>query len=98
MGMSQTYAVAGIHAAESPLTEPEIRQRVRDLPPSATFVAIILEANGPLSTDSLSNRSLLSVRTVRYALDRLDDEGLIETRTRDTDGRTRVYRLVDEPG
>lgn len=34
---------------DTPLADPEVRQRLRDLPPSATLVAQILAAEAPLA-------------------------------------------------
>lgn len=95
--MASESVAGGVQVPDSPLDRPEIRRRVRELPPSATFVALVLDAEAPLTTDALSDRSLLSVRTVRYALDRLDDAGLIDASRSHDDGRTQVYRLADGP-
>jgi DNA-binding MarR family transcriptional regulator len=80
-------------AAEDSLSEDEYRDRLRDLPPSAKLVAKVLEADSPLSQGQLAEESLLPDRTVRYALNRLEDVGLIGSRYSFRDARKQVYFL-----
>jgi len=79
-------------------TRPESarrRERLADLPPSAKLVAKVLEYDGPLTQRKLSDETLLPTRTVRYALNRLDDAGVVESRVSFTDARKRIYSLDD---
>ena len=62
----------------SPL-DTEGLEPVRDLPPSAKFVATMLPG-----------------RTVRHALDRLDEVGAVASRPAYIDARKRIYRLADD--
>jgi len=80
-------------AAEESLSEDEYRNRLRDLPPSAKLVAKVLEADSPLSQGQLAEESLLPDRTVRYALNRLEDVGLVGSRYSFRDARKQVYFL-----
>ena len=80
--------------AESPLSESEFRDRLSDLPPSAKLVAKVLETDAPLSQGRLVEESLLPDRTVRYALNRLDEAGLVRSRHSVADARKQVYFLV----
>ncbi|AFO59436.1 MULTISPECIES: helix-turn-helix domain-containing protein [Natrinema] len=80
-------------AAEEPLSEDEYRDRLRDLPPSAKLVAKVLETESPLSQGQLAEESLLPDRTVRYALNRLEDVDLIGSRYSFRDARKQVYFL-----
>lgn len=73
--------------------DSEFRDRLRDLPPSAKLVAKVLEGASPLSQRQLAERSLLPDRTVRYALTRLEESGLVESRYSFTDARKQVYSL-----
>ncbi|MFC6615335.1 MarR family transcriptional regulator [Halopenitus salinus] len=75
------------------LTEAEFRDRLRELPPSAKLVAKVLETDAPLSQGRLAEESLLPDRTVRYALNRLEDAELIESRYSFKDARKQVYYL-----
>jgi DNA-binding GntR family transcriptional regulator len=81
--------------AESPLSDPEFRETLRELPPSAKLVAKVLEGASPLSQGQLAEESLLPDRTVRYALNRLEDEDLVGSRYSFHDARKQVYYLVD---
>ena len=79
---------------ESPLADPEFRETLRELPPSAKLVAKVLADTPALSQGQLAEESLLPDRTVRYALNRLDEEGLVDSRYSFTDARKQVYFLV----
>jgi len=76
------------------LTESEFEDRLRELPPSAKLVAKVLETEGSLSHSQLADESLLPDRTVRYALNRLDDVGLVDSRYSFHDARKQVYFLA----
>jgi DNA-binding MarR family transcriptional regulator len=80
---------------ESPLTNPEFRERLRELPPSAKLVAKVLEDASPLSQGQLAEESLLPDRTVRYALNRLEEEDLVGSRYSFHDARKQVYFLTE---
>ncbi|WP_306056583.1 MarR family transcriptional regulator [Natronococcus wangiae] len=91
--MSMSTAEDRAAAAEEPLSEDEYRDRLRDLPPSAKLVAKVLETDSPLSQGQLAEESLLPDRTVRYALNRLEDVDLIGSRYSFRDARKQVYFL-----
>lgn len=76
------------------LSDEEFRERLRELPPSAKLVAKVLEIDAPLSQAMLVEESLLPDRTVRYALNRLEDENLVESRYSLQDARKQVYTLA----
>ncbi|MFC3957354.1 ArsR family transcriptional regulator [Halovivax cerinus] len=80
------------------LTRTEYRDRLRDLPPSAKLVAKVLETDQPLAQGQLVERSLLPDRTVRYALNRLDDVDLVDSRYSFEDARKQVYFRTDSTG
>jgi len=77
------------------LSKQEYRDRLRELPPSAKLVAKILETDGPLSQGRLAEESLLPDRTVRYALNRLEETGLVQSRYSVQDARKQVYSLTE---
>ncbi|TYL40298.1 ArsR family transcriptional regulator [Natronococcus pandeyae] len=91
--MSMSTAEDRAAAAEDLLSEEEYRERLRDLPPSAKLVAKVLETDSPLSQGQLAEESLLPDRTVRYALNRLEDVELIGSRYSFRDARKQVYFL-----
>ncbi|GAA0659624.1 MULTISPECIES: MarR family transcriptional regulator [Salarchaeum] len=73
--------------------EADTLERVRDLPPSAKLVAKVLEYEDTLTQSEIADETLLPARTVRYALTRLEDEGLVDSRFSFTDARKRLYSL-----
>jgi DNA-binding GntR family transcriptional regulator len=75
------------------LSQSEYRDRLRELPPSAKLVAKVLETDAPLSQGQLAEESLLPDRTVRYALNRLEDAGIVGARYSFQDARKQVYFL-----
>ena len=78
---------------EDVFTEAEFRERLRELPPSAKLVAKVLETDAPLSQGQLAEASLLPDRTVRYALNRLEESDLVGSRYSYRDARKQVYFL-----
>ena len=70
---------------------------VRDLPPSAKLVAKVLEYNDTMTQQQIAEETLLPARTVRYALNRLDEQDVIESRFSFADARKRLYSLDIEP-
>lgn len=66
---------------------------VRDLPPSAKLVAKTLEYNEALTQSQLAEETLLPPRTVRYALNRLEEVGVVSSRFSFADARKRIYTL-----
>lgn len=80
-------------SAAAELSADDFRDRLRELPPSAKLVAKVLETDEPLSQGKLAEESLLPDRTVRYALNRLEDEELVNSRYSFQDARKQVYYL-----
>lgn len=68
---------------------------LRPLPPSAKLVAKILEYEGRLTQSQLAHETLLANRTVREALNQLEDAGVVTSRPSVMDARQRVYSLQD---
>jgi len=66
---------------------------VQDLPPSAKLVLKVLEYNGGLTQKQIVENSRLSQRTVRDALDRLQDADVVEKDIYIPDARQNLYRL-----
>ncbi len=69
---------------------------IADLPPSAKLVYKVLEYNGPLTQKGIVQESMLSARTVRYALERLDEIGVVEEDVYFADARQNLYELTEE--
>ena len=66
---------------------------VRDLPPSAKLVAKVLDYNETLTQSELADETLLPPRTVRYALNRLEEADVVDSRFSFSDARKRIYSL-----
>jgi DNA-binding MarR family transcriptional regulator len=66
---------------------------VAELPPSAKLVAKTLEYNDALTQSELADETLLPPRTVRYALNRLEEVGVVDSRFSFADARKRIYSL-----
>lgn len=67
---------------------------IADLPPSAKLVVKVLEYNGGLTQKRIVEKSRLSQRTVRDALARLEDAGVVEKEIYLPDARQNLYRLA----
>ena len=72
------------------------QEQLSDLPPSAKLVYKVLEYDGPLTQKQIVNESMLSPRTVRYAIERLDDVGVVNERVYFADARQSLYELATE--
>lgn len=71
-------------------------ETIADLPPSAKLVYKVLEYNGPLTQKGIVEESMLSARTVRYALERLEDVGAVDEDVYFADARQNLYEIVDD--
>lgn len=81
-------------STEQPLfAQSEFQSRLRDLPPSAKLVAKVLDVSGPLNKSQLADETLLPDRTIRYALNQLEDADLVTARVNLQDVRKQVYEL-----
>lgn len=71
------------------------REKVTDLPPSSKLVYLALREAGPSTLAELTDRTALPPRTVRYALDRLAEVGVVDQRPCLRDARQSLYELVE---
>lgn len=67
--------------------------KIEDLPPSCKLVYIALDQGEWYSQGELSEDLLLPERTVRYALERLQEAGVLRKRYDMTDARRRLYSV-----
>ncbi|MFB6171692.1 MAG: ArsR family transcriptional regulator [Haloarculaceae archaeon] len=68
-------------------------EAISDLPPSAKLVYKVLEYNGPLTQKGIVEESMLSARTVRYALERLEEIEVVDEDVYFADARQNLYEL-----
>ncbi len=71
-------------------------EELSDLPPSAKLVFKVLEYNGPLTQKGIVQESMLSARTVRYALERLEEIGAVSEDVYFADARQNLYEIPSE--
>ena len=67
---------------------------IADVPPSAKLVYKVLEYNGSLTQKQIVERSMLSQRTVRDALARLREIGVVTEEVYIPDARQNLYELT----
>lgn len=70
-------------------------EHIQDLPPSAKLVLKVLEYNGGLTQKEIVEKSRLSQRTVRDALDRLQEHEIVDKDIYIPDARQNIYRLAN---
>lgn len=63
------------------------------MPPSAKLVYKVLESSGLLTQKDIIKKTYLPPRTVRYALNRLRDEHILQERFYFKDARQSLYGL-----
>jgi len=71
--------------------------KLLDLSPSAKLVAKSLEYEGESTQSALAESTLLPPRTVRYALDQLEEAEVVSSQISFADARKRIYSLELEP-
>lgn len=74
-------------------SDARIREAIRDQPPSVKLVAIALDLEGPLTQSDLREETLLVRRTIRFALTRLREQDVLQTKTSLVDARQKRYQL-----
>lgn len=67
------------------------RQVLADLPPSGKLVYYVIRREGPLTQKAIADESLLPPRTVRYAINRLEDIDVITKQVNIRDARQSLY-------
>jgi DNA-binding MarR family transcriptional regulator len=70
-------------------------ETIGDLPPSAKLVYKVLEYKGPMTQKGIVEESMLSARTVRYALERLEDIDIVEEDVYFADARQNLYEITE---
>ena len=71
-------------------------EAISDLPPSAKLVYTVLEYNGGMTQKGIVEESMLSARTVRYALERLEEIDAISEDVYFADARQNLYEITPE--
>ncbi|PSP57854.1 ArsR family transcriptional regulator [Halobacteriales archaeon QH_7_66_36] len=71
-------------------------ETIDDLPPSAKLVFKVLEYKGPMTQKGIVEESMLSARTVRYALERLEEIDIVNEDVYFADARQNLYEIAAE--
>ena len=79
---------------EEPTRNPV--QKIEHLPPSAKLVFKVLESGNLLTQKDIVAETYLPPRTVRYALNRLKDQDILQERFYFQDARQSLYGLNPE--
>lgn len=74
-------------------TPYEHREKLREMPPSRVLTYKTLEWEGGLTQKEIVEESMMSQRTVRQALNRLQEEGLVSEKVYIPDARQRLYEI-----
>ncbi|ELZ16091.1 hypothetical protein C477_16395 [Haloterrigena salina JCM 13891] len=75
--------------------DPDPTESLTELPPSSKLVYKVLEYEGSMTQEEIAAESRLCARTVRYALGKLEDAGLVTSRVHLEDARQSKYQLAD---
>lgn len=70
------------------------RENLEDLPPSAKLILKTLQYEGNLTQQEIIEETGLTARTVRYATNQLEEEGVVTSRVNFNDARQNVYSVV----
>lgn len=73
-----------------------ISETLSDVPPSAKLVFKVLEHDGSLTQGEIADETMLPRRTVRFALTRLEETGVVDAQVSFRDARKSVYSLTDD--
>jgi transcription initiation factor IIE alpha subunit len=68
-------------------------EKLERLPPSAKLVFKTLEAKGQMTQKEIIRETILPSRTVRYALNRLKEEEILQERFYFIDSRQSLYEI-----
>jgi len=90
------YLVFVVNDAVAELRNNEQHARkLRDYPPSAKLVFRALERNGTMTINDIEKQTYLPHRTVRYAVKRLKEGGMVTQLFYIKDARQSLYRLAE---
>lgn len=71
-----------------------VREELADLPPSSKLIFKTLESHGRATQKTLIEETMLSARTTRYGIEKLEEVGLVESMPALHDARQTCYELT----
>lgn len=83
-------------SSDSAAALSRFEDELADSPPSAKLVAKILAHEGELTQSQLAEETMLSKRTVRYALSELEDADVVTSKVSFVDARQSLYSTVQK--
>jgi DNA-binding MarR family transcriptional regulator len=81
--------------AEVTANQDQRAKKLRGYPPSAKLVFRTLEQNGTMTISDIEKETYLPYRTVRYAIKRLKEGGIVTQIFYVKDARQSLYRLTE---
>lgn len=82
-----------VRKCDTQMISNSVKEKVEDQPPSAKLVFLVLKHNGNLTQKQIIEESMLSERTVRFALQRLKEIDLVYEDLYFADARQNLYKL-----
>jgi len=73
------------------MTQLQVTPTVADLPPSCKLVSLVVKQEAPVTQAEIRARTLLADSTVRTALQRLEELGLVAKHAQPGDAGTNKY-------
>lgn len=77
------------------VTVADAPDRIEEFPPSCKLVWLVLANAGELTQQDLVEETMLAPRTTRWALERLEDARVVESRPSTEDARQDYYSLQE---
>jgi DNA-binding MarR family transcriptional regulator len=93
--MSSNGVVAEITANHRLTKLEHVHGKLREYPPSVKLVFKALEQKGTITLSDIEKETYLPYRTVRYAVKRLREGGLVTRIFHIQDARQGLYRLAE---
>ena len=93
--MNAPGVAAAITVNDRPNNLEEVAKKLRVYPPSVKLVFKALEQHGTMTLTDIKQETYLPYRTVRYAIKRLKEGGLVTRIFYIQDARQSLYRLAE---
>jgi DNA-binding MarR family transcriptional regulator len=93
--MNMNGVAAAITVNDRSNNPENVTGKLREYPPSVKLVFKALEQNGTMTLTGIERETYLPYRTVRYAVKRLKEGGLVTRIFHIQDARQSLYRLAE---
>lgn len=75
------------------MSATQSKQSIEDMAPSPKFVYTVLSYEGEMTQGQLADKTMLPAWTVRHALNKLVDRGIVSKHPNFMDARSNFYRV-----